>query len=91
MAKALRIVMDTDSYDLDTPEPPTDLFRPFSYLLSERSIEKESIDQYLRQKVYQLVWSSNRIENAGEENLYSMTKRCQYVFEGFPPVDGQLH
>ncbi|KAJ4015869.1 hypothetical protein NW752_006798 [Fusarium irregulare] len=83
------IVMEDGSYDcnkaeVNPEEDPYKLFQKFSSLLSERNVESEAVfSQYYRQKIYQLVWSSNMIENVGAD-LSRTHELCQHVFGGWP-------
>ncbi|KAH7179221.1 fido domain-containing protein [Fusarium flagelliforme] len=90
------IVMDDGSYDCNKAEgnpeeDPYRLFQEFSSLLSERNVESGTVfSQYYRQKIYQLVWSSNMIENVGAD-LSLTLGLCQHVFGGWPASELLLY
>nr|CEG04348.1 unnamed protein product [Fusarium clavum] len=90
------IVMDDGSYDCNKAEKnpeenPYKLFREFSSLLSERNVESGTVfSQYYRQKIYQLVWSSNMIENVGAD-LSLTLGLCQHVFGDWPASELLLY
>ncbi|KAJ4135161.1 hypothetical protein NW768_004779 [Fusarium equiseti] len=77
------IVMDDAFYDYNVSESPRKLFQEFSSLLSERNVEAGTVSQCYRQKIYQLVWSSNMIEDVGAD-LSLTLGLIDHVFEGWP-------
>lgn len=76
----LPLVIEDDSYDFELINPRA-LFRDFRILASERYFERGLIEQYYYQKIYQLIWASNAMENVGE-NLETTVDICSIVFEG---------
>lgn len=83
------IVMDDGFYNIS--EDPCKLFQEFSSLLAERNVESGTVfSQYYRQKIYQLVWSSNKIDNVGAD-LSLTLGLCQRVFGGWPASELLLY
>ncbi|RGP81790.1 hypothetical protein FLONG3_94 [Fusarium longipes] len=83
MATTLPIVMDVDSYDNQVLQDLYDMFQTFASLLYERTIEGYSINFYFREKIYQLVSSSNMIDDVGEKDRAVTLDICHQIFEGF--------